>query len=75
MGGGAWDRSPPPCPWLTQDSDYVVAVRNFLPEDPALLAFHKGDIIHLQPMEPPRMGQHHGVGWVPEGHKGPPRRC
>lgn len=41
-----------------QDSDYVVAVRNFLPEDPALLAFHKGDIIHLQPLEPPRLGQH-----------------
>lgn len=35
----------------------MVAVRNFLPEDPALLAFHKGDIIHLQPLEPPRMGQ------------------
>uniref|UniRef100_A0A8C0Q080 Myosin XVA n=2 Tax=Canis lupus familiaris TaxID=9615 RepID=A0A8C0Q080_CANLF len=41
---------------LKKDSDYVVAVRNFLPEDPALLAFHKGDIIHLQPLEPPRMG-------------------
>uniref|UniRef100_G3RJD1 Unconventional myosin-XV n=1 Tax=Gorilla gorilla gorilla TaxID=9595 RepID=G3RJD1_GORGO len=41
---------------LKKDSDYVVAVRNFLPEDPALLAFHKGDIIHLQPLEPPRVG-------------------
>ncbi|XP_054991733.1 unconventional myosin-XV [Sorex araneus] len=41
---------------LKKDSDYVVAVRNFLPEDPALLTFHKGDIIHLQPLEPPRMG-------------------
>ncbi|XP_014645274.1 PREDICTED: unconventional myosin-XV [Ceratotherium simum simum] len=41
---------------LKKDTDYVVAVRNFLPEDPALLAFHKGDIIHLQPLEPPRMG-------------------
>ncbi|XP_066876789.1 unconventional myosin-XV isoform X1 [Kogia breviceps] len=41
---------------LKKDSDYVVAVRNFLPEDPALLAFHKGDIIHLQPLEPPRIG-------------------
>lgn len=40
----------------------MVAVRNFLPEDPALLAFHKGDIIHLQPLEPPRMGQRHGGG-------------
>ncbi|XP_057571619.1 LOW QUALITY PROTEIN: unconventional myosin-XV [Hippopotamus amphibius kiboko] len=41
---------------LKKDSDYVVAVRSFLPEDPALLAFHKGDIIHLQPLEPPRTG-------------------
>ncbi|XP_010635730.1 unconventional myosin-XV isoform X1 [Fukomys damarensis] len=41
---------------LKKDSDYVVAVRNFLPEDPALLAFHKGDIIHLQPLQPPRAG-------------------
>uniref|UniRef100_M3XLT0 Unconventional myosin-XV n=1 Tax=Mustela putorius furo TaxID=9669 RepID=M3XLT0_MUSPF len=41
---------------LKKGSDYVVAVRNFLPEDPALLAFHKGDIIHLQPLEPPRTG-------------------
>uniref|UniRef100_A0A8C5KEC4 Unconventional myosin-XV n=1 Tax=Jaculus jaculus TaxID=51337 RepID=A0A8C5KEC4_JACJA len=41
---------------LKKDSDYVVAVRNFLPDDPELLAFHKGDIIHLQPLEPPRMG-------------------
>ncbi|KAF6299170.1 myosin XVA [Rhinolophus ferrumequinum] len=41
---------------LKKDSDYVVAVRNFLPEDPSLLAFHKGDIIHLQRLEPPRMG-------------------
>lgn len=48
--------TPPPAR-LSQDSDYVVAVRNFLPEDPSLLAFHKGDIIHLQPLEPPRMGQ------------------
>jgi hypothetical protein len=45
--------------WWSQDSDYVVAVRNFLPEDPTLLAFHKGDIIHLQPLEPPRVGQCH----------------
>lgn len=56
-----------PCPWLTQDSDYVVAVRNFLPEDPALLAFHKGDIIHLQPLQPPRAGQHHRVGQLRVG--------
>uniref|UniRef100_A0A8C2YKT7 Unconventional myosin-XV n=1 Tax=Chinchilla lanigera TaxID=34839 RepID=A0A8C2YKT7_CHILA len=47
---------------LKKESDYVVAVRNFLPEDPALLAFHKGDIIHLQPLQPPRVGQHRGGG-------------
>lgn len=70
LGGGGWDCSPSPCPWLTQDSDYVVAVRNFLPEDPALLAFHKGDIIHLQPLEPPRMGQGRGTERVREGEAG-----
>lgn len=43
-------------------------MRNFLPEDPALLAFHKGDIIHLQPLEPPRTGQR---CWVLEGEAGP----
>ena len=48
----------------------MVAVRNFLPEDPALLAFHKGDIIHLQPLEPPRMGQRHGEGWARRGGRG-----
>lgn len=48
----------------------MVAVRNFLPEDPALLAFHKGDIIHLQPLEPPRMGQGPEI-WVLEGEAGP----
>ncbi|XP_027283093.1 unconventional myosin-XV isoform X2 [Cricetulus griseus] len=41
---------------LKKDSDYVVAVRNFLSEDPELLSFHKGDIIHLQGLEPPRVG-------------------
>ncbi|XP_006875611.1 PREDICTED: unconventional myosin-XV [Chrysochloris asiatica] len=45
---------------LKKGSNYVVAVRNFLPEDPALLAFHKGDIIHLQPLEPPRVGYSSG---------------
>lgn len=43
-----------------------MAVRNFLSEDPELLSFHKGDIIHLQRLEPPRVGQLHG--WV-EIHK------
>lgn len=45
-------------PLATQDSDYVVAVKNFLPEDPSLLAFHKGDIIHLQPPVLPRLGRY-----------------
>uniref|UniRef100_A0A8C3LWA9 Uncharacterized protein n=1 Tax=Chrysolophus pictus TaxID=9089 RepID=A0A8C3LWA9_CHRPC len=37
---------------LRKDSQYVVAVRNYSPEDGAQLSFHKGDIIHLQPLEP-----------------------
>lgn len=49
----------------------MVAVRNFLPEDPALLAFHKGDIIHLQPLEPPRTGQ--GPGTLGPGGGGQAR--
>lgn len=53
---------------VSQDSDYVVAVRNFLSEDPELLSFHKGDIIHLQNLEPPRVGQFHG--WVEERKRG-----
>lgn len=40
----------------------MVAVRNFLSEDSELLSFHKGDIIHLQRLEPPRVGQLHGPG-------------
>ena len=74
VGPGLWEEGmgpqPSPGPSLTQDSDYVVAVRNFLPEDPALLAFHKGDIIHLQPLEPPRLGQCRGVRGVSAGAAG-----
>lgn len=33
---------------LFQDSEYVVAVRNYITEDRSLLSFHKGDIIRLQ---------------------------
>lgn len=46
---------PPPLP--PQDSQYVVAVRNYSPEDGAQLGFHKGDIIHLQPLERPEPGE------------------
>ncbi|KAM9222595.1 unconventional myosin-XV [Leptosomus discolor] len=38
---------------LRKDSQYVVAVRNYSPEDGGQLSFHKGDIIHLQPLERP----------------------
>ncbi len=36
---------------LPQDSEYVVAERNFITEDRALLSFHKADIIRLQAMD------------------------
>lgn len=34
-----------------QDSEYVVAVRNYITEERTLLNFHKGDIIRLQHMD------------------------
>lgn len=43
-----------PC---AQDSQYVVAVRNYSPEDRGQLSFHKGDIIHLQSLEHPERGE------------------
>ncbi|XP_027730437.1 unconventional myosin-XV [Vombatus ursinus] len=45
---------------LKKDSDYVVAVRNCLPDDPNLLSFHKGDIIHLQSSEWSERGYTYG---------------
>lgn len=39
------------CYTVWQDSEYVVAVRNFINEDRALLNFHKGDIIRLQQVD------------------------
>uniref|UniRef100_A0A8C6IR20 Uncharacterized protein n=1 Tax=Melopsittacus undulatus TaxID=13146 RepID=A0A8C6IR20_MELUD len=45
---------------LRKDSQYVVAVRNYSPEDKSRLSFHKGDIIHLQPMKHPERGE-----WCP----------
>uniref|UniRef100_A0A8V0Z462 Myosin XVA n=1 Tax=Gallus gallus TaxID=9031 RepID=A0A8V0Z462_CHICK len=45
---------------LRKDSQYVVAVRNYSPEDGAQLSFHKGDIIHLQPLEHPKRDHYYG---------------
>lgn len=45
------------CMGCAQDSLYVVAVRNYSPEDGDQLSFHKGDIIHLQPQEHPERGE------------------
>uniref|UniRef100_A0A8C3JDP3 Myosin XVA n=1 Tax=Calidris pygmaea TaxID=425635 RepID=A0A8C3JDP3_9CHAR len=45
---------------LRKDSQYVVAVRNYNPEDGRQLSFHKGDIIHLQPLERPERDQYYG---------------
>lgn len=46
-----------PAPPCAQDSQYVVAVRNYSPGDGDQLSFHKGDIIHLQPLEHPERGE------------------
>lgn len=40
-----------PVSYFCQDSEYVVAVRNYITEDRTLLSFHKGDIIRLQHMD------------------------
>ncbi|XP_025938746.1 LOW QUALITY PROTEIN: unconventional myosin-XV [Apteryx rowi] len=45
---------------LRKDSQYVVAVRNYSPEDRGQLSFHKGDIIHLQALEHPERDHHYG---------------
>ncbi|XP_051488212.1 LOW QUALITY PROTEIN: unconventional myosin-XV [Apus apus] len=45
---------------LRKDSQYVVAVRNYSPEDRGQLSFHKGDIIHLQPLEHPERDHYYG---------------
>ncbi|XP_024920291.1 unconventional myosin-XV, partial [Cynoglossus semilaevis] len=45
---------------LKKDSEYVVAVRNYITEDRTLLSFHKGDIIRLQHMDRLEAGKHYG---------------
>ncbi|XP_057186832.1 unconventional myosin-XV-like [Triplophysa rosa] len=45
---------------LKKDSEYVVAERNFITDDRALLSFHKGDIIRLQAMDGLEEGQSYG---------------
>ncbi|XP_068765068.1 unconventional myosin-XV [Struthio camelus] len=45
---------------LRKDSQYVVAVRNHSSEDRGQLSFHKGDIIHLQPLEHPERDHYYG---------------
>lgn len=45
--------------YLCQDSEYVVAVRNYITEDRTLLNFHKGDIIRLQHMDGLEAGETH----------------
>ncbi|KAM9292172.1 unconventional myosin-XV [Morus bassanus] len=45
---------------LRKDSLYMVAVRNYSPEDKDQLSFHKGDIIQLQPLERPERDHYYG---------------
>lgn len=39
------------CVSCLQDSDYVIAERNFVTDDRSKLSFHKGDVIRLQVMD------------------------
>ncbi|XP_075879690.1 unconventional myosin-XV [Nelusetta ayraudi] len=45
---------------LKKDSEYMVAVRNYITDDRALLNFHKGDIIRLQHMDGLEAGKQYG---------------
>ncbi|XP_064819198.1 unconventional myosin-XV-like [Oncorhynchus masou masou] len=46
---------------LKKDSEYVVAVRNYITEDRTLLSFHKGDIIRLHSAEGLEEGWRYGA--------------
>ncbi|KAM9745591.1 unconventional myosin-XV isoform 1-T1 [Menidia menidia] len=45
---------------LKKDSEYVVAVRNYITENRMQLSFHKGDIIRLLHMDGLETGKHYG---------------
>ncbi|OCT61758.1 hypothetical protein XELAEV_18047787mg [Xenopus laevis] len=45
---------------LKKDSNYVVAVQNYVTEDKSFLSFHKGDIIRLQALDGLEKGQNYG---------------
>ncbi|XP_072225685.1 unconventional myosin-XV [Leuresthes tenuis] len=45
---------------LKKDSEYMVAVRNYITENRTHLSFHKGDIIRLQHMDGLETGKHYG---------------
>uniref|UniRef100_A0A3Q1F8E5 SH3 domain-containing protein n=1 Tax=Acanthochromis polyacanthus TaxID=80966 RepID=A0A3Q1F8E5_9TELE len=44
----------------SQDSDYVIAERNFVTDDRSMLSFHKEDIIKLQVMDGLEKGYSYG---------------
>ncbi|XP_029603581.1 unconventional myosin-XV isoform X1 [Salmo trutta] len=46
---------------LKKDSEFVVAVRNYITEDRTLLSFHKGDIIRLHSVEGLEEGWRYGA--------------
>ncbi|XP_045568610.1 unconventional myosin-XV-like [Salmo salar] len=46
---------------LKKDSEFVVAVRNYITEDRTLLSFHKGDVIRLHSVEGLEEGWRYGA--------------